>query len=86
MEHIPGFTRSKSLWMLPSGKCLRPIALVAAMVEKNVENTQNTNKKLVLASKYSTNRSLVVYESFIPRKRPSTQLINAPSCKKCVMA
>ena len=68
--------------MLPSGKCLRPIALVAAMVEKNVENTQNTNKKLFLASKYSTNRSLVVYESFIPGKRPSTQLIDAPSCKK----
>ncbi len=30
MEHIPGFTRS--LWMLPSGKCLHRIAPVAAKV------------------------------------------------------
>jgi hypothetical protein len=42
MEHIPDFTRSH--WMLSSGKCLHHIAPVAAMVNKYVENTQNTNK------------------------------------------
>jgi hypothetical protein len=31
MEHIPGFTRSHR--MLPSGKCLGPIAPAAAMVD-----------------------------------------------------
>ncbi len=49
---------------------------------KFVENTQNTNKKLFLASDYGTNKSLVVYENFIPQKRPSTQLIDATSCVK----
>jgi hypothetical protein len=43
MEHIQGFTRSH--WMLPLGGCLRRIAPVAVMVDKLVENTQNTNKK-----------------------------------------
>ncbi len=52
------------------------------MVNKLIENTQNTNKKLFLASNYGTNRSLVVYENFIPQKRPSTQLIDATSCVK----
>ncbi len=68
IEHIPGFTRSH--WMPPLGKCLRCIAPVAAMVNKYVENTQNTNKKLFLASDYGTNQSLVVYENFIPPKGP----------------
>jgi hypothetical protein len=53
MENIPGFTRSH--WMLPLGKCLHHIAPAAAMVEEYVENTQNTDKKLFLASDYSTN-------------------------------
>ena len=35
-------------------ECLRRIALVAAMVDKFVENTQNTNKTQILASKYGT--------------------------------
>jgi hypothetical protein len=48
MDHIRGFTRSH--WMQPSGECLRRIAPVAAMVDKFVETTQNTNKKLFLAS------------------------------------
>jgi hypothetical protein len=48
MEHIRGFTRSH--WMQPSGKCLRRIAPAAAMVDKFVETTQNTNKKLFLAN------------------------------------
>jgi hypothetical protein len=80
MEHILGFTRSH--WMPPLGECLRCIAPAAAMVEKFVENTQNTTKKLFLASDYGTNRSLVVYENSIPRKGPSTQLIDATSCVK----
>jgi hypothetical protein len=78
MEQIPGFIRSH--WLPPSGKCLCPIALAAAMVNKFVENTQNTNKKLFLASNYGTNRSLVVYKNF--RAQPSTQLIDATSCIK----
>jgi hypothetical protein len=80
MEHIPGFTRSH--WMLPLGKCLHLITPAAAMVNKYIKNTQNTNKKLFLASDYGTNRSLVVYENFIPQKGPSTQLIDATSCIK----
>jgi hypothetical protein len=68
--------------MLPLGKCLRHIAPEAAMVDKFVENTQNTNKKLFLARDYGTNQSLVVYENFIPQKGPSTQLIDATSCIK----
>ncbi len=53
MEHILGFTRSH--WMPPSGKCLCRIASAAAMVDKYIKNTQNTNKTLFLASDYSTN-------------------------------
>ncbi len=52
------------------------------MVEEYIENTQNTNEKLFLASNYGTNRSLVVYDNFIPSKGPSTQLIDATSCVK----
>ncbi len=52
------------------------------MVDEYIENTQNTNKKLFLASDYGTNQSLVVYENFIPPKGPSTQLIDATSCVK----
>jgi hypothetical protein len=74
MEHIPGFTRSH--WMLPLGKCLRRIAPAAATVNEYIENTQNTNKKLFLASNCSTNWSLVVYENIIPPKGPSTQLVD----------
>ncbi len=80
MEHILGFTRSH--WMQSLGKCLRCIAPAAAMVHKYVENTQNNNKKLLFASDYATNQSLVVYENFIPPKRPSTWLIDATSCIK----
>jgi hypothetical protein len=80
MEHILGFTRSH--WMPPLGKCLRRIAQAAAVVDKYVKNTQNTNKKLFLASNYGLNWSLVIYENFIPQKGPSTQLINATSCIK----
>jgi hypothetical protein len=48
MDHIRGFTRSH--WMQPSGKCLRRIAPVDAMVNEFVETTQNTKKKLFLAN------------------------------------
>jgi hypothetical protein len=36
--------------MPPSGECLRRIAPAAAMVDKFVETTQNTNKKPILAN------------------------------------
>ncbi len=61
------------------GKCLRRIAPGATKANKYIENTQNTNKKLFLASDYSTNWSLVVYENLIPQKGPSTQLTDATS-------
>jgi hypothetical protein len=48
IEYIPDFTRSH--WMPPSSKGLRRIAPAATMVDKCIENTQNTNKKLFLAS------------------------------------
>jgi hypothetical protein len=66
-------------WMPPSGKCLRRIAPMAAMVNEFVETTQNTNKTQLLASNYSTFRALVVCENFIPQNEPSTQLIDATS-------
>jgi hypothetical protein len=53
MEHILGFTRSH--WMPTLGKCLHCIAQLAAMVDEYIENTQNTIKKLFLASDYGTN-------------------------------
>jgi hypothetical protein len=77
MEHIQGFTISH--WMLPSGKCLRCIAPMAAMVGELEQNTQNTNKTQLLASNYGTFRALVVCENFIPQNEPSTQLIDVTS-------
>ena len=77
IEHIPGFSRSH--WMPPSGKCLRRIAPVAAMVNEFVETTQNTNKAQLLASNYGTFQALVISENFIPQNGPSTQLIDATS-------
>jgi hypothetical protein len=40
--------------MPPSGKCLRCIAPAAAMVNKFVETTQNTNETQLLPSNYGT--------------------------------
>jgi len=80
MEHIQGFTRSHR--MPPSDECMRRIAPVAVMVDKFVETTQNTNKTQHLASNYSTFRSLVVCENFVPQNGPSTQLIDTTSCVK----
>jgi hypothetical protein len=79
MKHIRGFTRSH--WMPTSGKCLRRIARAAAMVNEFVETTQNTNKTQLLASNYSTFRALNNSENFIPQNGPSTQVIDATSCK-----
>ena len=50
------------------------------MGNKFVEYTQNTNKKLFLASNYGTNWSLVIRKNFAPQNGPSTQLIDATSC------
>jgi hypothetical protein len=52
MEHVQGFTGSHC--MPPSGKCLRCIALAAAMVNKFVETTQNSNNSQLLAGNYGT--------------------------------
>jgi hypothetical protein len=68
--------------MPPSGECLHRITPAAAMVNKYIENTQNTNKKLFLASNYGTSPSIIGYEDFIPQKGPSTQLVDATSCIK----
>jgi hypothetical protein len=53
MEHIRGFTRSHL--MPPLGECPYRIAPAATMVNEYIQNIQNTNKKLFLASDYSTN-------------------------------
>jgi hypothetical protein len=65
--------------MPPSGKCLRRIAPAAAMVNKFVETTQNTNKTQLLASNYGTFRALVDSENFIPQNGPSIQVIDVTS-------
>jgi hypothetical protein len=52
------------------------------MVNVFVENTQNTNKKQLLARNYGAFPSLVICESFVSQNGPSTQLINATSCVK----
>ena len=78
MENVQGFTGSHC--MPPLGKCLRHIAPAAAMVNKFVETTQNTNKTQFLASNYSTFRALIKNsENFIPQNKPSTQLNDATS-------
>jgi len=48
IEHVQVFTRSH--WMPPSSKCLRRIAPAAAMVNRFVETTLNTNKTQLLPS------------------------------------
>jgi len=77
IEHVQGFTGSH--WMPPSGKCLRRIALAAAIVNKFVETTQNTNKTQLLASNYGTFWAQVIRENFIPQNGPSTLVIDATS-------
>jgi len=79
IEHVQGFTRSH--WMPPSGKCLRCIAPAAAMVNKFVETTQNTNKTHLLASTFRA-LALVISENFIPLNKPSTQVVDVTSCVK----
>jgi hypothetical protein len=75
--NVQGFTRSH--WMPPSVECLHCIAPAAAMVNKFVETTQNTNKTQLLASNYGIFQALDVCENFIPQNRPSTQLIDVTS-------
>ena len=77
IEHVQVFNGSH--WMPPSGKCLRHIALAAAVVNELIEITQNTNTTQLLANNYGTFRSLDVWENFIPQNRPSTQLIDTTS-------
>ncbi len=68
MEHIPGFTRSH--WMPSLGECLRSIAPAAAMVDKYIENTQNTNKNYFqLATTVQIDHQLFMRISY-PQKDP----------------
>ncbi len=68
MKHLQGFTRSH--WMLPSGKCLHPIAPAAVIVDELVENTQNTKKSYFqLASYGKINHELFVRISY-PKMDP----------------
>jgi hypothetical protein len=77
MKHIPGFTRRQCMLSLGEYPC--PIAPTAAMVDKFVETTQNTNKTQLLPSN-STFQSLVVYQNCVAHQiGPSTQLIDATS-------
>ncbi len=80
IEHVQGFTGTGCHWMPLSGECLCRIAPAAAIVNKFVITTQNTNKTQLLASNYGTFRALVVWENFIPQYGPSTQLIEVTSC------
>ena len=45
MEHIPGFTFTRSHWMPPLGKCLRSIAPGAAMLNEFVAKHKITLTK-----------------------------------------
>jgi len=47
------------------------------MVDIFFDNTQSTIKTPFLAINYGTIQSLVVYENFSPKTKPSTQLIDA---------
>jgi hypothetical protein len=80
IEHVQGFTESH--WMPLLGKCLRRISPAAAMVNKFIITTQNTNKTQLLASNYGKFPALVFCENVIPQNEPSTQLIDATSCVK----
>jgi hypothetical protein len=81
MKHIQGFSRSH--WMSPSVECLRRIAPTTAMVDKFKWNTQNTNKTQLLASNYSTFRSLVVCEIFNPKTDPLLSSSMQQASYKC---
>ena len=70
MEQIQGFIQSNC--MLPLGKCLHRIAPAAVTIDEIAETTQNNNKTQLLASNYGSNRSLVVYENFMPQNGSST--------------
>ena len=65
--------------LLEATGCSHRIAPAAAMIDEFVETTQNTNKKLFLASQPTLDRSLVVCENFETRKGPYTHVIDATS-------
>jgi hypothetical protein len=67
--------------MLPLGECLHRIAPVAAITIDFGCKSQNTNKKLFLASSYHT-FLLANRVTFETQNGPSSQLINATSCVK----
>jgi hypothetical protein len=72
--------------MLPSGKCLHRIAPAAAMVNKFIETTQNTNKTQLLAINYGvTFWGLVVCENFNPKTDPLLSSSMQQASFKCEM-
>ena len=54
-------------------------AAIGQLLALHHRNTQNTNKKQLLASNYGTFRALVISENFIPQNGPSTRVIDATS-------
>ncbi len=83
IEQIQGFTWSH--WMRPLGECLRRIAPAAAMVNKFVETTLNTNKTQLLPCNYGTFRALVVCENFNPKMDPVLSSLMRQASFKCKM-
>jgi hypothetical protein len=64
------------------GQVLASYLPAATMVKELESNTQNTNKTQLLASNYSTFRSLDVCENFNPKTDPLySSLIQQASCK-----
>ena len=59
------------------GQVPAPYRPGATMVDIFFDNTQSTIKTPFLAINYGTIQSLVVYENFSPKTKPSTQLIDA---------
>jgi hypothetical protein len=70
---------STSWASLEATRCLHQTSACAVLPQQPPwsMNTLKTH-----ASNYGRNRSLVVYENFIPPKGPSTQLVDATSCVK----
>jgi len=71
--------------MRPLGECLRRIAPAAAMVNKFVETTLNTNKTQLLPCNYGTFRALVVCENFNPKMDPVLSSLMRQASFKCKM-
>ena len=85
IEHVQGFTGTGCHWMPLSGECLCRIAPAAAIVNKFVITTQNTNKTQLLASNYCTFQALVVSEISYPKTDPLIRSSMRRASFKCEM-